>query len=187
MYFFAIKNCSIKNIHKIRSKKLPEIMFLSLCWISRLSRPDYPAVPPLNPIAWVLWEGKWERDWKKTGTLKFKSNFKNLELAPHWKLWCVLNTQTLETEKKSPKTQPSIPIKPCIHLRVLWNHYKILLKEMRCLKWELPAFTDDCCNSDGDEPSLFLNLFKIHSLAHIYRTETSKNVVTDVPLFWNVC
>lgn len=82
-------------MHKIRSKKLPEVVFLSLCWISRFSRSDYPAIPSLNCIAWILWEGRWERVWKKTGTIKFKPNTKE-ELVPQCNLWYVHNIQTLE-------------------------------------------------------------------------------------------
>lgn len=50
MSFFAIRNCILKDMYKIRSKKLAEVMFLSLCLTSVLTRPDYPAIPPLNPI-----------------------------------------------------------------------------------------------------------------------------------------
>lgn len=178
-------------MHKIRSKKLPEVVFLSLCRISRFSRSDYPATPSLNCIAWILWEGRWERVWKKTDTIKFKANIKDLELVPQCKLWCVHNIQTPETGWKSPKTETNVPIKPCIHLQwVLWNQQNFAKRD-EVAKVRVTSIYRWLLQLWWRWAKLFLksvqNPCTTYRPANIYRTKTSKNVDTDVTLIWDAC
>lgn len=139
MSFLAIKPCSGKQMYKTRREKPPEVMFrfLSLCLMWGITRPDQAAIPPPNPTAWLLWDGRLEGDWEETAALNFKPILNNVELVLPKKLCCVTSIQTLETEYKSPKAQPGISIKHCMYLQqVLWKPIKILLKRLRCLKWE---------------------------------------------------